>query len=121
MREPNHANGRHIRKYPRMNAEIVVAYRRLAPGGEPRITKTRTLGLGGLMICIDEPLAQGERLALEVMLEGTVVAVESRVVYTEPDASGAHQVGLEYTRISDEDRERLLAYYLQHEYRIPAE
>jgi hypothetical protein len=110
-----------IRRYPRMVAEYGVAYRRRLPeGGESaqQFAKTRTLGLGGLMFESDQPISQGEHLELEIVLGDHAVKATGIVVYTDRQGDGPWQNGVQFTEISEEDRDALLGVYLQREYRI---
>jgi hypothetical protein len=111
-----------IRRYPRMVAEYVVAYRRHFPDGAdgPQLlAKTRTLGLGGLMFETDQPLERDERLRLEVVVGDATVRAGGVVVYVDRAPGGAWQIGVQFTEISEDDRDVLLGTYLQREYRIP--
>ena len=110
-----------VRRYPRMVAEYVVAYRRrLADGGESaqQLAKTRTLGLGGLMFESDQPLSQGDALVLEIVVGEHTVKASGAVVYTDRRGEGPWQNGVQFTEISEDDRDALLGAYLQREYRI---
>jgi len=111
-----------VRRYPRMVAEYVVAYRRRLPDGTEgpqQLAKTRTLGLGGLMFEIDQSLTQGENLRLEVVVGENTVRASGVVVYTDRRPDGNWQNGVQFTEISEDDRDVLLGTYLQREYRIP--
>jgi hypothetical protein len=110
-----------VRRYPRMAAEYVVAYRRkLADGGEAaaQFSRTRTLGLGGLMFETDAPLERGESLRVEVVLGEHTIKATGVVVYVDRQGAGPWQNGLQFTEISEDDRDALLGAYLQREYRI---
>ena len=110
-----------MRRYPRMAAEYVVAYRRILPGeGEeqPRFSRTRTLGLGGLMFESEKPLDLGENLRLEIVLGEQTVKTTGVVVYVDRQDDGPWRNGVQFTEISEDDRDALLGAYLQQEYRI---
>lgn len=110
-----------VRRYPRMAAEYVVAYRRRLPdGGEaaPQLSRTRTLGLGGLMFETDNPLERGESLSVEVVLGEHTIKAAGVVVYVDRQGDGSWQNGVQFTEISEDDRDALLGAYLQREYRI---
>lgn len=110
-----------VRRYPRMAAEYVVAYRRLLPdGGETpaEFSRTRTLGLGGLMFESETPLAHGEALRLEIVLGDKTVRTTGVVVYVDRQEGGPWHNGVQFTEITEDDRDALLGAYLQQEYRI---
>lgn len=110
-----------IRRYPRMVAEFTVAYRRREASGtygSPKVTRTRTVGLGGLMFETDAPFETGEPLQVELVVGDRTVTAEGRVVYVDRDAGTPFPTGVEFTSIRDEDRDFLLGCYLQQEYRL---
>ena len=110
-----------VRRYPRMAAEYVVAYRRSLPdGGETaaQLSRTRTLGLGGLMFETENPLDRGESLSIEVVLGDHTIRAAGVVVYVDRQGDGTWQNGVQFTEISEDDRDALLGAYLQREYRI---
>jgi hypothetical protein len=109
------------RRYPRMVAEYVVAYRRqLRGGGESaaQFSRTRTLGLGGLMFESEMPLDHGEVLRLEIVLGEQTIRTTGFVVYVDRQDDGPWRNGVQFTEISENDRDALLGAYLQQEYRI---
>jgi hypothetical protein len=111
-----------VRRYPRMVAEYVVAIRPLLPDGAEgpqQLAKTRTLGLGGLMFESDRPLEQGQTLRLEIVVGEATVRATGVVVYVDRRPDGAWQNGVQFTAITEDDRDALLGTYLQREYRIP--
>jgi c-di-GMP-binding flagellar brake protein YcgR len=116
------SGGQQSRKYPRMSAEYVVAYRRPATDAAdapPQFAKTRSVGLGGMMFATEAPLAPGEPVAVELVAEGRTVAAQGQVVYVERAADGLYENGVAFTEIAEEDREHLLGCYLRQEYLIP--
>ncbi len=111
-----------VRRYPRMSAEYVVAYRRQLPDGSEtaqQFSRTRTLGLGGLMFESDSPLERGETLRVEVVVGDHTVVATGTVVYVDRRGDGPWQNGVQFTTISEDDRDALLGVYLHREYRIP--
>jgi hypothetical protein len=104
-----------------MAAEYVVAYRRRLPnGGEAgeQLSRTRSLGLGGLMFETENPLDVGESLRLEIVIGEHTVKAAGAVIYAERHAEGVWHNGVQFTEISEGDRDVLLGAYLQSEYRI---
>ncbi len=110
-----------MRRYPRMAAEYVVAYKRqLAGSGETaaQFSRTRTLGLGGLMFESERPLDHGENLRMEIVLGEKTIKTAGIVVYVDRKDDGPWRNGVQFTEISEDDRDVLLGAYLQQEYRI---
>ena len=110
-----------VRRYPRMTGEYVVAYRRQLPGGgeiDAQFSRTRTLGLGGLMFESQEPLEHGESLRLEIVFGEKTIKAAGFVVYVDRKDDGTWRNGVQFTEISEDDRDALLGAYLQQEYRI---
>ena len=110
-----------VRRYPRMAGEYVVAFRRQLPGGdetEAQFSRTRTLGLGGLMFDSEGPLGQSESLRLEIVFGEKTIKAAGVVVYVDRQDDGRWRNGVQFTEISEDDRDALLGAYLQQEYRI---
>lgn len=110
-----------VRRYPRMAGEYVVAYRRLLPGGGETavlFSRTRTLGLGGLMFESEHPLDHGETLRMEIVFGEKTIRTSGVVVYVDRQDDGPWRNGVQFTEISEDDRDALLGAYLQQEYRI---
>ncbi len=104
-----------------MAAEFVVAYRRMSPGGdeaEVQFSRTLTLGLGGLMFESEQPLGRGENLRLEIVLGEKTIKTTGVVVHIDHKDDGPWRNGVQFTEISEDDRDALLGAYLQEEYRI---
>jgi hypothetical protein len=105
-----------------MAAEFTVAYRLHATGsseGAPQLARTRSLGLGGLMFERDHPLERGTSVRLELAVGECTVRAVGVVVYADRRHGGGWQIGVQFTEISEGDRDALLGAYLQREYRIP--
>lgn len=110
------------RRFPRMCAECAVAYRLCSaagPEGDPQLATTRSVGLGGLMFESGHPIERGVPLLLEVVLEECTVRAAAQVVYADRREDGRWNVGVQFTEISEADRDALLGAYLHREYRIP--
>ena len=110
-----------VRRYPRMAGEFVVAYRRQLPGGgeiAAQFSRTRSLGLGGLMFESHESLERGESLRLEIVFGEKTIKADGVVVYVDRQDDGPWRNGVQFTEISEYDRDVLLGAYLQQEYRI---
>jgi hypothetical protein len=104
-----------------MNAEYIVAFRRQLPGDgetEPQFSRTRTLGLGGLMFEFEKPLDNGETLRIEIVFGDRTIKTAGIVVYVDREGDGPWRNGVQFTEISEDDRDALLGAYLQQEYQI---
>jgi hypothetical protein len=113
-----------VRRYPRMAAEFPVSYRRSLPGGgesQPLFSRTRSLGLGGLMFESESTLERGDSICMEIALGDQTVTAAGTVVYVERRDGGPWQVGVQFTTLTEDDRDALLGVYLQREYRLPPE
>ncbi len=110
------------RYYPRMEIEIVLAYRLLsAPEGENRVVKSRTLGIGGIMFEDDHPLPVGSIFILDLVLGETRMEVEGEVVYAIRTAPDVYQNGFSFPRLTAAQRDRLTAFFLQEYEKAPRE
>lgn len=110
-----------VRRYPRMAGEYVVAYRRQAQDGSAaaaEYSRTQTLGLGGLMFESEKSIDHGEVLQLEIVFGEKTIKATGTVVYVDRQEHGPSRVGVQFTEISEDDRDALLGVYLQQEYRI---
>ena len=104
-----------------MAGEYVVAFRRQLPEGvevQAQFSRTRTLGLGGLMFEFEKPLDHGEMLRLEIVFGEKTIRAAGIVVYVDRQDNGPWRTGVQFTEISEDDRDSLLGTYLQQEYRI---
>lgn len=113
-----------VRRYPRMVAEYPLSYRRSLPGGgegESEYSRTRSLGLGGLMFESESPLERGQSLHMEIALGDRTVAALGTIVYVDRNDGGPWQIGVQFTTLTEDDRDALLGVYLHREYRLPPE
>lgn len=83
-----------------------------------QFSRTRTLGLGGLMFESEQTLDHGAMLHLEIVFGEKTIKAAGLVVYVDRKADGPWQIGVQFTEISEDDRDALLGAYLQQEYRI---
>jgi len=98
--------------YPRLLAPVY-----FSPSGLPRWLQrwggSRRDSLGGVCVFTDERPPEDVPLRLEVFLaDGTSVTCRVRVAWVEPLAEGAparFDVGLDFTALRPDDRERLSA------------
>lgn len=77
-----------------------------APGQLPLedFAKARVLGAGGCMVESPFPLGYGALTDVLIALGEKVVRADGRVVWEVERAPGRHEVGLEFLRISRDDR-----------------
>lgn len=96
------------RRFPRARVDRPALVRLVDPEPCQRpyedFARTRVLGAGGCMFESSEPLGYGSLAELLISLEGRVVKADSRVVWETSRGTGRHQVGVEFLRISSEDR-----------------
>lgn len=97
------------RRYPRVQVDRPALIRVVAPEPAQKpyedFARTRVLGAGGCMFESSEPLGYGSLAELLIALGGRVVKADGRVVWEAPQRQqDRHQVGVEFLRISSEDR-----------------
>ncbi len=106
-----------MRKFPRMRAEMLLAFRKVRGGKEDlRFVTTKSVGLNGLMFEDGTPLPIGSLYQLHLIVGARTLIFEGRVVYSKPTDRQRFNVGFEFTNIADSDREYLLGYYMEHTY-----
>lgn len=98
----------------------VPAARLARPGPRIRRTVATSVSGGGLLVQTGERLPVGTRLALTIFLPGatltaslTPLPCEARVVWTDitsEDRPDEYQCGVEFLKIDEADRERLVAF-----------
>jgi hypothetical protein len=110
----NEAMGIDRRRFARIERSLVTYYCRLEDSGkaeesaEPEwAALTRNVSEGGILVELDDNLAMGDRIALELMVpDDTVpIAATGQVVRLE-----GREVGIAFTRIRQEDVERLRVF-----------
>jgi c-di-GMP-binding flagellar brake protein YcgR len=110
------------RYYPRLNTEILLAYRPV--GGrqdESRIVKSRSIGLGGLMFQADHPLSVGSSFLLDLVLDEKHLKVSAKVVYSNRRTDDSYQIGFEFVGLTADQREQLMNLFLQEYDRVPSD
>lgn len=121
-RKPSKAKkiGVQNRYYPRLQTEILLAYRPLSSSKEKeRIVTTRTLGLGGLMFEADHPLTVGSTYIFDLVLGNTKMEVKARVVYSIGAAPDQYQNGFSFEGLTDQQRDLLTMFFLQEYEKLP--
>jgi hypothetical protein len=110
------------RYFPRINAEVLLAY--MTPGASPedaRVVKSHSIGLGGLMFESDHPLPVGSTYQFDLVLGDEHLVLMAKVIYARKLKSDNFQNGFSFTDLSDEQRERLLNFFLQEYDKLPPE
>ncbi len=93
------------RRFPRVPSKNAVLVKKLDEESHIEgFVKTRELGLGGCMFTSDEELGVGSYLNLLISVKGKVATVIVRVIYETPQKDGDFGIGVEFIRISKEDR-----------------
>ena len=101
------------RYYPRINVEILLAYRPPGAGeDETTVVKSRTIGLGGLMFEADHPLPVGSTFDLDLVLGDEHLQVGARVVYSNRMKNDFYQNGFSFVDLNEAQRERLMNFFL---------
>ncbi len=100
---------RAFRHAPRVPAENAVFVRRVGDGSPEMLATTRTVSSGGCMLVYQELVGVGTEVELLISLPGRVIKALGRVVWENERASGEIEVGVEFLRISAEDRRALEA------------
>jgi hypothetical protein len=119
-KNPAHPDRPKNRYYPRLNTEILLAYR--PPGGrqdESRIVKTRSIGLGGVMFEADHPLSVGSSFLLDLVLDEKHLTVSAKVVYSNRRTGDSYQIGFSFVGLTADQREQLMNLFLQEYSRVP--
>lgn len=93
-----------IRRFPRVAAEHAVMVRLLGVRPFEEFARTRVIGPGGCMFVSEESLGFGSLMELSIAVQGRVLKTDGRVVYEIEKDEGGHQVGVEFLRISSNDR-----------------
>lgn len=92
------------RRFPRAAVARPALLRQL---GELRpvegFVKTRVIGLGGCAVMSPEPLGLGSLMELSISFTDRVVRTDAHVVY-ELEREGGVEAGVEFLRLSPEDR-----------------
>ena len=97
------------RRFPRVPAVRPVLVR--LPNGDSQpyeeIARTRVLGLGGMMFVGGKLLGEGAALELLISLREGVVRAGGGVVWESRRSVGEVEIGVEFLRLDETDRERL--------------
>jgi c-di-GMP-binding flagellar brake protein YcgR len=99
---------RQRRRFPRTKVDRPALVRLLEtePDRRPEevLAQARVLGAGGCMVESPKSLGYLSLADVQIALEKKVVRADSRVVWEREDRSGRHRVGVEFLRLSPDDR-----------------
>ena len=96
----------HLRKrrYPRLKVDQPLFVEVLEERGPQGFSRTRTIGEGGCSFTSPHGIGYLSLMKLSIALEGKVVVADGRAVYQVPQNDGSFEVGVEFLRVSSEDR-----------------
>lgn len=96
----------HLRKrrFPRLRVEQPVFIEVLEERGTQGFTRTRTIGEGGCSVKSPQDIGYLSLMKVSISLSGRVVTADGRAVYQLPQGDGSYEVGIEFLRVSSEDR-----------------
>ncbi len=95
------------RRFPRVPAENAVLVKKVGEEDSELLARTRSVSCGGCMFVHRESLGVGTAVELLISLPGRVIKVQGRVVWESVTAPASVEVGVEFLRISAEDRRAL--------------
>jgi c-di-GMP-binding flagellar brake protein YcgR len=110
----NEASGMDRRRFARIERSLVTYYCRLEDtGGEAASAEpewaalTRNVSEGGILVELDDNLAMGDRIALELMVPDDTTPIEATGEVVRLDG---REVGIAFHKIRPEDVDRLRAF-----------
>ena len=103
------------RYYPRMKTEVLLSYRGISSSAEETVvTRTRSLGLGGLMFESENAFEEGSRYHIDLVFGEEKMPVTARVVYSLPSGDVGYEVGFAFEELSEKEREKLTSFFIRH-------
>jgi hypothetical protein len=96
------------RRFARLKAEHPVYVEVLTERKPGEFWRTRSIGEGGCSFRSSEGLGYLSLTKVAIALRGRVVTADGRVVYAVRDREG-YEVGVEFLRVSQEDRQHIRA------------
>jgi hypothetical protein len=96
----------HLRKrrFPRLRVEQPVFVEVLAERGIQGFSRTRSLGEGGCSFKSPDDIGYLSLMKVAISHSGHVVTADGRAVYQLPQPDGSYEIGVEFLRVSSEDR-----------------
>lgn len=113
------------RKFPRLNAKLLVKYRVLEKGKKRKESESKDIGGGGIKLFLNERLLKDTPLELEINIpgEGKPIVAEGRVVWSKEVGCGSGEelgewfdTGIMFTKIEPLEQCRILKYVYSHIY-----
>ena len=92
------------RRYPRLRVEHPLFIEVLEERGTQGFTRTRSIGEGGCAVKSPQDIGYLSLMKVSISLAGRVVTADGRAVYQLPAGNGGYEVGVEFLRVSSEDR-----------------
>ena len=110
------------RKYARLNTLVDIVYNKRVVSEEENLMLAKNISMGGICIISYEELKPQEALDLEVYLpeDKKPIKVLGRVAWIkefvigDPLKGKRYDVGVEFVRISDENREKINKYVFKY-------
>ena len=110
------------RYYPRIKAEILLAYRPAAAASdEARVVKTLSFGLGGVMFEGEEQLPVGAEYLLDIVLGDHRLDLRAKAIYSNPIELNLYRTGFSFADMSADTKEILTEFFLQEYEKRPPE
>src|SRR5262245_45875620 len=96
----------HLRKrrFLRLRVEHPVFVEVLEERGSQGFSRTRTIGEGGCSFKSPHDIGYLSLMKVAISLSGRVVTADGRAVYQVPHTDGSYEIGVEFLRVSGEDR-----------------
>ena len=96
----------HLRKrrFPRLRVEHPLFIEVLDEKGPQGFSRTRSIGEGGCSFSSPNDIGYLSLMKVSISLAGRVVTADGRAVYQLPKGDGGYEVGVEFLRVSSEDR-----------------
>ena len=96
----------HLRKrrFPRLRVEQPLFLEVLEERGPQGFARTRSLGEGGCSFNSPYDIGYLSLVKVNISLSGHVVSCDGRAVYQLPKDDGGYEIGVEFLRVSNEDR-----------------
>lgn len=96
----------HLRKrrFPRLRVEQPLFLEVLEERGPQAFARTRSLGEGGCSFNSPYDIGYLSLVKVAIKLSSHVVSADGRAVYQLPQNDGCYEIGVEFLRVSNEDR-----------------
>jgi len=96
----------HLRKrrFPRLKIDQPLFVEVLEERGTQGFSRTRTIGEGGCSFTSPHGIGYLSLMKLSIALQGKVIIADGRAVYQLSSGEGGYEVGVEFLRVSSEDR-----------------